>query len=137
MTTPTVWGPDYTTAAGSPHSHTFLAGADIVAGQLIMIEAGEDDTVIPAVAAAGSPYVGVAANNTPAGFHVTVLTGGGVIHESPLTVAGTAGQFAASGAGGAVAPSGAPITVNTLGVLVRGGDPGATPPVPCRWLSYR
>jgi hypothetical protein len=143
MTTPApaVFVPDYTPVSGQPRSHTFTAGADITAGQLVMIEAGEDDTVVPT--GGPGPYVGIAGQSVLAGGDVTVLSGDGVLHETVPFAAVTAGQFVPPGAGGLVGAGVAGVVAGSIGVVTRGGDPGdatATPPVPptpCRWLSYK
>lgn len=130
MTTPW-YDTNYTPVGGHPAALSFTAGAEILDGQLVMIEAGQDNTVIPCGAA--GPYVGVAGQHVAAAGEVTVLTGAGVIHESAGTA--TAGQFVNPAAGGAVA--GGAVGTSTVGVCTRAGDAAATPPVPVRWLSWK
>jgi hypothetical protein len=136
MTTP--WfDTNYTPAGGHPAALTFTAGAEILDGQLVMIEAGENNRVIPCGAGAASPYAGVAGQHAAALGEVTVLTGSGVIHESVAAAAIPAGNFILPAANGAVAGGGT--SSNALGVCVRGSVADATQPsgfTPCRWLSY-
>lgn len=90
--------PDYAPVYGRPQSITYTAGAAITGGQLLAFTG--QDTVSP-IAVNPANFAGVAAHDASAGGAVTVLCGGGIVHESPAAGI-TAAALVYAGAGATV-----------------------------------
>lgn len=115
---------DYTPvqAAGHADTLTYIAGAAITGGQVLVYSAA--DTVIPA-AGASQAVAGVAAHDAASGAPVTVFAGDAIIHETQTTAAlVNAGALIQSAAGGLIAggaAAGAEIGTAVRAVSAAGG----------------
>lgn len=85
---------DYTPVYGRPKAMTFLAGSAIVGGNVLKVSAA--DTVVPADTNCAN-YAGVAAHDAASGAPVTVLMGGGVVHETYANATTAAGALVYAG----------------------------------------
>lgn len=83
---------------------TLTASAAITGGQLLSVSGSGTvaPTAVPGAAAAPTPVVGVAANDTASGARVTVYARG-IVHESVAQGTVTAGDFVSAPLNGATA----------------------------------
>jgi hypothetical protein len=109
---------DYTPVYGKPQSLSYTAGAAITAGQLLYFSA--TDTVSPSTASAAGGFAGVAGQDAASGAQVTVLAGAGLVHETAVGTAVTAGAPVYMGAAGAASVTqGTVQAANLVGYAVR------------------
>lgn len=108
---------DYTPVYGRPKSMTLIAGAAITGGQVLVFSGV--DTVSPS-AAGPANYAGIAAHDAASGAPVTVLMGGGVVHETAIAAGVAAGVLLFVGAAGQITgTAGAAYGAVAVGVAVR------------------
>ena len=108
---------DYTPVYGRPKAMSLTAGAAITGGQVLKFSAV--DTVVPADLNCTN-YAGVAAHDAASGAQVTVLMGGGVVHETLATAATTAPALVYAGSSTAGQLGAANSSYNVaIGVAVR------------------
>jgi hypothetical protein len=121
---------DYAPVYGRPKAMTLTAGAAISGGQVLKFSAA--DTVVPADLNCTN-YAGVAAHDAASGALVTVLMGGGVVHETNAAAATAAAALVYAGSATAGELGAANSSYNVpIGVAVRAssGTHGV-----CRWKS--
>jgi len=103
--------PDYAPSYGRPQSLSYMAGAPITGGQVLMFSG--PDTVVPA-AAGTQLFAGIAGEDVSTGAMVTCLNGSGVVHETPASA-----QLAAPAAPApTTAATGGTVAAGVYGVIV-------------------
>lgn len=109
--------PDYTPVYGRSKTMTFTAGASITGGQAVAVSGV--DTVSP-TAVNPANFAGVAAHDAASGAPVTVHMGAGLVHETAIAAAATAGALLFAGAAGQVtATAGTGYGAVAIGVAIR------------------